>query len=134
MDDDDLTSYWDILHPPSLRERPPEPQKPEEKPKPFCLRCGLPPRICDGSLHKHHNRYDFREGQRLEEQLFYQQSVHLTEEEKQELRRRLVLFRHVRDEPADQWAARRREFVLEGRIPMPMWRLEMYRRFFNLNP
>jgi len=145
MADDELVSYWDIVHPPLPTPEPvfglddlsdaPEPDPPKRPA--FCYECGLPSRICDGSDHlKVRNArrtygWNILRWQTEESDIFWRKARHLTEEETVDIQHRLTWIRQASNETNEQFFRRRRALNEVGKIVVSRWRIDLFRRIFH---
>jgi hypothetical protein len=132
-EDDELVSYWNVIHPPRMHpiECVPTPVARPEPKLPFCIRCGLPTRICNGTQHKNYTGPDsFHTVNREETALFMRLVSLLTQKEIANLREKLVGFRTRSDEDFKVIAAQKASLIREGKIPLSAWRLRLYTEFF----
>lgn len=143
MADDELVSYWEAVDPrqpppkplvwADLLEAPTEEDPPPKRPRPpFCYRCGLPSRICDGSDHRAMRDVgDLRRWNDEEKILFMRKARLLTDGEKHELRHRLTWIRQAEGESNEDFFARRRALNETGKIVLGRWRIDLFKEILR---
>ncbi len=133
--DDELASCWNLLRPPKLIELPTQLQT--QKPPPpwwntaFCTRCGLPRRLCNESKHGDFKTLSIGDALDAEKRLFHNLSRGITKEEIADLRPKLVLFDRTPYSDFKVMTADKEALIQAGRIPLSVWRLQLYRDIFG---